>query len=61
VDVADRLKAEKKLNEHDVKHVLAAAVGEQIWYMLKEGVLFDEHRYFADIDRIYAEWVQLRK
>lgn len=61
VDVADRLKAEKKLNEHDVKHVLAAAVGEQIWYMLKEGVLFDEHRYLSDIDRIYAEWVQLRK
>jgi hypothetical protein len=55
------LKAEKKLNEHDVKHVLAAAVGEQIWYMLKEGVLFDEHRYLSDIDRIYAEWVQLRK
>lgn len=58
VAVAQRLEQEKKLNQHDVKHVLAAAVAEQLWYMQTELCPFDEARYFQDIERLYKDWVR---
>lgn len=58
VALANRLEQEKKLNWHDVRHVLAAAMSEQLWYMQKELCPCDEQRYFLDIERLYQEWVR---
>ena len=61
--VADRAihyEREGILDSHEIRHVLAAAVSEQSWYMAKEGCLFDSQRYFADIERMYARFVQAK-
>ena len=44
----------------EVRHALAAAVGEEIWYMMKNNVLFDNERYFENIHRNYDLFVKAR-
>ena len=37
------------LSHHDIRHAIGEAVASQLWYMNKEGCLFDEGRYMADL------------
>ena len=39
------------LSRHDIRHVIGEAVAHQLWYMVKEGCVFDEGRYMADLQR----------
>jgi hypothetical protein len=62
--IADRAIAyerEGKLDSHEIRHVLASAVSEQLWYMSKEGCPFDCERYFVDIKRSYQTFVQAKQ
>jgi hypothetical protein len=62
--IADRAIAyerEGKLDSHEIRHALASAVSEQLWYMSKEGCPFDSQRYFDDIERQYQTFVQAKQ
>ena len=62
--IADRAIAyerEGKLDSHEIRHALASAVSEQLWYMSKEGCPFDCERYFVDIKRSYQTFVQAKQ
>ena len=37
------------LSPHDIRHGIGEAVANQLWYMNKEGCLFDEGRYMAEL------------
>ena len=37
------------LSHHDICHTIGEAVASQMWYMNKEGCVFDEGRYMADL------------
>jgi hypothetical protein len=60
-DLAIRYEREGKLDPHEIRHMLAAAVSEQLWYMSKEGCPFDSQRYFDDIERSYERFVQAKQ
>jgi Domain of unknown function (DUF1841) len=53
VELAIRFEREKKLCAHEIKHVIAAALAEQIWAMQHEKVGFDEKQYFIGIEDAY--------
>ena len=59
-DRAIKYEREEKLDSHEIRHVLAAAVSEQIWTMSKERCPFDRQRYFDDIERTYETFVQAK-
>jgi hypothetical protein len=48
------------LDSHEVRHALAGAVGEEIWYVMKNSVLFDNERYFESIHRNYDLFVKAK-
>jgi hypothetical protein len=54
------MERDKKLSQHDIRHVIAAALAEQIWHAVKEQRTFDEALYFRDIARNYLEWLAAR-
>jgi hypothetical protein len=37
------------LSHHDIRHVIGEAVACQLWYMNKEGCMFDEDWYMDDL------------
>ena len=45
------------LSQHDIRHAIGQAVASQLWYMNKEGCVFDEGRYMADLRKT----VELRR
>lgn len=59
-DLAIQFEREKKLDSHEIRHVLAAAIGEQLWHMMKQRQLFDSQRYFRDIRRLYNEFLNAK-
>ena len=40
------------VSRHDVRHEIGAVIAEHMWYMTKEGCLFDEGRYLAELRKI---------
>ena len=40
------------LSQHDIRHEIGGAVAGQLWYMEKEGCVFDEGRYLVDLQEI---------
>jgi hypothetical protein len=60
-DRAIKYEREGKLDSHEIRHMLAAAVSEQVWYMSKEGRPFSSERYFDDIERSYERFVQAKQ
>ena len=40
------------LSRHDIRHEIGGAVAGQLWYMEKEGCVFDEGRYLVDLQEI---------
>ena len=48
VAVAQELE-QQGLSQHDIRHAIGQAVASQLWYMNKEGCVFDQVRYMADI------------
>ena len=45
------------LSQHDIRHAIGQAVASQLWYMNKEGCVFDAGRYMADLRKT----VELRR
>ncbi len=37
---------------HDVRHEIGAVIAERMWYMTKEGCLFDEGCYLAELRKV---------
>ncbi len=56
VEMAIRFEREKKLCAHEIKHVIIAALTEQVWTMQHDNVPFDEKLYFIDIEAAYHRW-----
>ncbi len=56
VELAIKFEREGKLCAHEIKHVIAAALGEQIWKMQHENVPFNEKEYFVNIEEAYKRW-----
>lgn len=40
------------VSPHDVRHEIGAVIAEHMWHMMREGTLFDEDRYLADLRSI---------
>jgi hypothetical protein len=40
------------LSRHDIRHDIGRAASRQMWYMMKEGCVFDEGRYLAELRKI---------
>ena len=40
------------VSQHDVRHEIGAVITEHMWYMMKEGCLFDEGRYLAELRKV---------
>ena len=55
VELAIKFEGEGKLCAHEIKHVIAAALVEQIWAMQHTQVAFDEEQYFVDIEAAYIQ------
>ncbi len=45
------------LSQHDIRHAISRDIAGQLWYMNKEGCVFDEGRYLADLRKT----VELRR
>ena len=61
--IADRAigyEREGKLDSHEIRHVLASAVSEQLWYMSTESCPFDCQRYIDNVERSYEMFVQAK-
>jgi hypothetical protein len=56
VELAIQFEREKKLCAHEVKHVIVAALTEQIWNMQHEHLPFNEEQYFIDVGAAYQRW-----
>ena len=44
--------AELGLSRHEIRHEIGQAVAGQMWYMMKEGCVFDEERYLHELREI---------
>ena len=53
--IADAL-SERGVDRHEIRHVIARPLAEQIWYMQKEECPFDEKRYLSDLRKIVAQF-----
>ena len=60
VELAIKYEREGKLNSHEIGHVLAAAVGDEMWYTSTNKVLFDANRYFENIRLNYQTFVHAK-
>lgn len=58
VEMAIKFEREGTLCAHEIKHVIVAALSEQIWTMQHNQVPFDEHLYFVDIEAAYQRWCE---
>ena len=45
------------LSQHDIRHAIGQAIASQLWFINKEGCVFDEGRYMADLRKT----VELRR
>jgi hypothetical protein len=39
-----------------VRHEIGAVIAEHMWYMTKEGCMFDERRYLAELGKIVQSY-----
>ena len=39
-------------SRHDIRHEIGCVVANHMWYMMKEGCVFDEKRYLAELREI---------
>ncbi len=58
VEMAVKFEREGTLSAHEIKHVIVAALSEQIWTMQHNQVPFDEQQYFVDIEAAYQRWCE---
>ena len=49
------------LSQQDIRHAIGEAVASQLWYMSKEGCVFDEGRYMADLRKTVDSHRQARE
>ena len=40
------------VSQHDVRHEIGAVIAKHMWYMTKEGCLFDEGRYLVELRKV---------
>lgn len=49
-----------KLDSHEIRHVLAAAVSHEMWYTSTNNVFYDVNRYLENLHRNYQTFVRAK-